>query len=233
VSAGQSRRYELTLPVNTHAAVLDYPDVGDSLDLVRADTLEPVKSVAVQSVTISPQEMRTEVALDEELPSDLEHYYLIDTTRLPKVEIVSSSFLSHRARGLLIKSRNVLIERNLFFENTGTAIQVAAEADWREGAPSANVVIRNNRMMGNGRGAGAIDGTSGIAVNVDAGKRDAQGLHRGLLIEGNIIDGAGTEKCISVSQADEVEIRYNELAGCQKPIDIRHSSHVNVHDNAG
>jgi len=225
--------YELTLPVNTHSGVLDHPDVGDSLDLVRADSLRPVKSIVVQSVAIYPQEMLTEVGLDADLPVDLDRYYLIDTTRLPKVEIIDSSFLSHRARGALIKSRNVLIEGNLFFENTGTAIHVAAEGSWREGVTAANIVIRNNRMIGNGRGAGAIDGTGGIAVGLDSDEQSVEGLHRGLLIEGNIIDSAGTDKCISISQADEVEIRYNELSGCRKPIDIRHSSHVNVHDNTG
>jgi hypothetical protein len=225
-------RYDLTLPVDTHAGVLDYPDVGDSLDLVRADSLEPIKSLIVQSVAIYPREMRTEVAFNANLPDDLDHYYVINTTRLPRVEIVGSSFLSHRARGVLIKTRNVLIERNLFFENTGTAVQIAAEGGWREGVPSANVVIRNNRMIGNGRGAGAIDGTSGIVVNIGADKQDVAGLHRGLLIEGNAIEGAGTDKCISISQADDVEIRYNELSGCRKPIDVKHSTHVNIHDNA-
>ena len=227
----QPRLYVLTLPVKTHAGVLDYPDVGDFLDLVKAGSLEPVKDVRVKSVRPDRDAMIVEVELDADLPEDLGDYYLINTTRLPKVEIVGCRFLSHRARGTLIKTRNVLIERNLFFENTGTAIQLAAEESWREGVPSSNVVIRNNRIVGCGRGAGGINGTSGVLVNISADKRDVPGLHRGLLIEGNIIDGEGTDKCISISQAQDVEVRYNELSGCRQPIKTDHSNGLSIHDN--
>lgn len=219
-------RYSLTLPVNTHAAVLDYPDAGDSLDVVNAASLEPIKSVVVKSVAIYPDQMRTEVELDGALAGDLDKYYLTNTTRLPKVEIVGSRFLSHRARGALIKTRNVLIERNLFFENTGTAIHVAAEGGWREGLPSSNVVIRDNRFIGGGYGAGTIDRASAIAVNIDTQEKFAVPLHRGLLIEGNIIDGGGAENCIAISQATGVQIRYNEFSRCRTPVQAEHNGQV-------
>jgi hypothetical protein len=62
------------------------------------------------------------------LPEDLSKYYLINSSRLPKVEITGCSILSHLARGMLIKSRNVRIERNLIRETTGTGIHVGAES---------------------------------------------------------------------------------------------------------
>jgi hypothetical protein len=224
-------RYNLTVPVNTHGAVLDYPDVGDSLDLVKAGSLEPVKSVIVKSVAPDPRQMRTEIELDGDLPKNLSEYYLVNTTRLPKVEIVGSSFLSHRSRSVLIKTKNVLIERNLFFASVGTAIHVAAEGGWREGVPSANVVIRGNRMIGGGIGGGTITGASAIAVNIDSKEPSTVPLHRSLLIEGNTIVGGGAQRCIFISRADGVEIRYNEMSGCLTPINTEHSEHIAIHDN--
>lgn len=230
-SAKRQGHYYLTVPVNTHAAVLDYPDVGDSLDLVKAGSLEPVKSVFVKSVAPDSGQMRTAVEVDSELPKDLRQYYLVNTTRLPKVEIVGNSFLSHRARSILIKTRNVLIERNLFFASVGTAIHIAAEGGWHEGVPSANVVIRGNRMLGGGIGGGTVGGASAIAVNIDSRQPSTVPLHRGLLIEGNTIVGWGAQRCIFVSRADGVRIRHNELSGCRTPISTEHSQHVTIHDN--
>jgi lysophospholipase L1-like esterase len=229
--AARPGRYNLTVPVYTHAAVLDYPEVGDSLDLVKAGSLEPAKSIVVKSVAPNPRQMRTEVELDGELPKDIHQYYLVNTTRLPKVEIVNSSFMTHRARSILIKTRNVLIERNLFFAGGGTAIHIAAEGGWHEGVPSENVVIRGNRMIGGGIGAGTVGGASAIAVNIDSKEPSTTPLHRGLLIEDNTIVGAGAQRCIFISRAESVVIRHNEVSGCRTPISAEHSKHIAVRDN--
>jgi lysophospholipase L1-like esterase len=232
IAAAKRRgHYSLTVPVNVHAGVLDYPDVGDSLDLVSAGSLEPVKSVVVKSVAPNPQQMRTEVEIDGDLPEDLSQYYLINTTRLPKVEIVGNSFLSHRARSILVKTRNVLIERNLFIGTVGTAIHIAAEGSWHEGVPSANVVIRDNRILGGGVGDGTVAGASAIAVNIDSKESSTVPLHRGLLIEGNTIVAEGAYRCIFLSRVEGVEIRHNEVSGCLIPISAEYSRHVAVHDN--
>jgi hypothetical protein len=227
-------RYLLTLPVRTHAAVLDYPDIGDHLEVLHTKSLEPVGSVVVTSVALHVQEMQVEVELAGDLPPDLEQYYLSDVTRLPKVDIVGNTFLSCRCRGVLIKSRNVLIEQNRFLNNGGTAIHVAAEESWREGVTSANVVIRNNLFIGNGY-VGAIHEASAIAVNIETEEQAETPLHHGLLIEGNSIVGTeagpGASRCIFISRADGVTIRSNELSDCRTPISTEHSEHVAIHDN--
>lgn len=231
---GNKSRYLLTLQVHTHAAVLDYPDIGDRLEVLRAKSLDPVGSVVVTSVTPHIETMQIEVELAGELPPDLQQYYLSDITRLPKVEIVGNTFLSCRCRGALIKSRNVLIEQNRFLNNESTAIHIAAEGSWREGVTSANVIIRNNYFMGNGY-AGAFHEASAIAVDIDTKERAETPLHRGLLIEGNTIvgteTGPGASHCIFISRADGVTIRYNELSRCRTSISTEYSEHVAIHDN--
>ena len=133
--------------------------------------------------------------------------------------------------GALIKTRNVRIERCLIVDNTGTGIHIGAEAAWHEGLPSANVIVRNNRIIRCGRGAGTIDGASAIAVNIDAPEQNVPGLHKQLLIEGNIIEGENAEKCISISQAEDVTVRYNEISGCRQPVAVAHSERVQVESN--
>jgi nitrous oxidase accessory protein NosD len=141
--------------------------------------------------------------------------------------------LSQRARGILIKTRNVLVERCLIRETTGTGIEVGAESGWHEGPPSANVIIRYNRIIRCGLGAGLEDHTSGIVVKIEARETDVPGLHKHLLIEGNIIEGEGAERGISVSQAEDVTIRYNQIWGCRQPIVVAHSNQAHVYSNSG
>jgi hypothetical protein len=230
---GRAGSYDLVVgaPTGTHAQVLDYPDVGDRLELVKKSSLETVRTYVVQARINHPAEWRSEVDLDAPLPADLANFYLIDSTRLPKVEIVGCSILSHLARGILIKTRDVRVERCLIRETTGTGIHVGAESFWHEGLPSADITIRYNRIIRCGRGAGAQDGASGIAVKIDAPDTSVAGLHKRLLIEGNIIEGEDAERCISISQAEDVTVRYNELSGCREPVLVRHSGRVQVYAN--
>ncbi len=231
-----------------HAQVLDYPDVGDTMELVRRTTLEVVKRVVVKTVHPDIPGLYTHVTFGESLPADIENYDVINVTRLPRVEITGCSVVSNRARGFLIKSRNVLIEHNLIRESTGTGIHVGAEGSWHEGPASENVVIRYNRIIRCGTGAGTIAGTCGIAVHVGAPDATVPGLHKHILIEGNVIEGELTNgeltggvsveggqvpKGISVSGADDVIIRYNEVTGCKTPLDIRFSENVRVYSNTG
>ena len=97
---GTAASYDLIVegPTSTHAQVLDYADVGDHLDLVSRASLVPLRSVVVKAVRNDPQGWKSQVELDTPLPPDLEKYYLVNTTRLPRVEIIGCSILSHLAR---------------------------------------------------------------------------------------------------------------------------------------
>jgi hypothetical protein len=215
----------------THAQVLDYPDPGDKLELVDKQTLAVVKTMLVKSRVNDIKNLLTHVTLNEELPKDIENYFLINATRLPRVEITGCSILSHLARGILIKTRKVLIEHCLIRETTGTGIHVGAESWWHEGLPSADVVIRYNRIIRCGSGAGSQDGACGITVKVEAPNEKVAGLHKRLLIEGNIIEGENSNRGISISGADEVTVRNNEISGCKTPVHVQYSTNVKVYNN--
>ena len=231
----KGKGYDLLVKAKTftHAQVLDYPDVGDTLELVKRSSLATVRKLVVRSRVNDFKELRSQVELNESLPADLENYFLINSSRLPKVEIKGCTITANLARGLLIKTRNVLIEHCLIRESTGTGIHVGAESYWHEGLPSANIVIRYNHIIRCGRGSGVQDGASGIAVKIDAPDITVPGLHKNLLIEGNIIEGENAERGISVSGADNVVIRYNEITGCKNPVVVKYSDNVHVYGNIG
>ena len=134
-------------PDGTHAQCLDRPDVGDTLELVRNETLETVKSYKVLSVVPHEEELYSEIEVDGDLPEDAENYFLSNISQVPRLEVVHCTFNNHLARSILCKNRGVLIENNIFTNVDGMAVEVAAERTWREGISSHDIIIRRNRMI--------------------------------------------------------------------------------------
>jgi hypothetical protein len=215
----------------THAMVLDFPDKGNKMELVLKKTLAVISTYTVTKVDTFPSLWKTDIQLDRPLPKNIDDYFLIDITRLPRLEFVNSYVGSNLARAVLVKTRNVLIENCTMKESTGTAIHIGAEGDWREGAGSANVIVRNNRILRCGRGAGTNDGACGIAINVKAPDDTVAGIHKNILIEGNIIEGENADCGISVSGAQKVVIRNNAFIGCKQPIVSKFSKELHFQNN--
>ncbi len=71
---------------------------------------------------------------------------LIDLDDVGTATIRNSRFQSLRARNLLIKASNTLIENNVFHDTVMTSILAGPEFYWDEGPAVSNVVIRNNRF---------------------------------------------------------------------------------------
>lgn len=212
----------------THAAVLDFPDVGDTVEIVKKSSLEVITKMIVLKVDTFPKEWRSEVTFDRPLPGNKDDFYFIDVTQLPALEFVNSYVGSHLARGVLVKTRNVLIENCTFRDGTGTAIHIGAEGDWREGAGSENVTIRNNRMIRTGRGAGRQDGACAIALNVKAPNNKVPGIHKNIIIDGNIIIGEDAPVGISIQGADNVNLTENVITGCRKDVGVKYSTNVEI-----
>lgn len=228
-----AQTYQLTVeaPTGTHAQVLDAPQVGETLELVERRTLRAVESLETTAVELFPEEWRAVVKLDRPIEGELEDYFLINVSALPRVEIVGCQVRSHRARAFLIKTRDVLIEGNTIENTTGTAIHVGAEGAWHEGPTAENIRIRRNRIVGCGTGEGTQNQASGIAVNVHAPDTTVPGLHQNILIEGNQIIGRDAARGIFVSGAGNVTIRYNQVAGCSETVVVEHSEQVAVYEN--
>lgn len=216
-----------------HALDHDYPERGDTLELVDADTLAPVRQYKVVSREHDFNASETVVELDDSVPADFQKYLLINVSRLPSVRMIHCTIRSHLARGILIKTRNVLIEGCTIENTTGTGIHVGAEGGWYEGAPTADLVIRRNRIIHCGTGQGTQNNASAIALNIVAKDPTVGGLHKRVLIEGNQIIGLNAERGIYAGSVEDLTVRDNQIAGCNVPIYVEYSNGVKVHGNHG
>ena len=213
---GRQARIEVRAGTYTHAQVADVPRAGDTLELVEIATLRPVRTYTVESARHTPPQTTVEVTLSDTLPARSGDYYLMNISKLPRLIFENSVINSHLARGILVKTRGVTIRNNVFRNCTGTAIHIGAEANWHEGTHARDVLVTGNVMTGCGQGAGSQAGAAGIAVIIEAANTSATYLHDGIRIERNLISGAGNDCGIYVGNARNVELRQNQVIGCQQ-----------------
>jgi len=203
-------------PDGTHAQTLDYPDVGDTLELVERETLLTKETFTVIACDPMHEEWCCRVRLDHPLPENTDGLMLSDVTRLPKVEVVGCTIMAHRARSILIKSRNVLLERNFIRDVDMAGIEIAAEASWYEGVCPSDVIIRGNRIERCGRG---------ILIMADSPKANGQSIHN-VVIEDNIISLPGAAGGISARNVDSLYIRRNKIICEGSPVRISDCTNV-------
>lgn len=212
-----------------HALSLDYPDVGDTLALISKTNLSPVEYYTAQKVYTSVEDWKVVVTLNKPIEYNVEDYYMSNLTRRPSVDIINNTVRSHMARAFLIKTRNVYIAGNVVQSSSGSAIQLGAEASWREGTPVENVLIENNWFLDCGYGHGRQKG-SAISAEVNGIKGSADKINRNITIRNNVIQAVG-HTAIYISDADGVEITDNEIQGSEKGIQVKNSDNVVLKNN--
>ncbi len=206
----------------THAQSLDYPDVGDKMELTHRMTMDVPEVYTVLACEPDFEGYCAKVTLDKPLPADYNDYYLADVTRLPRLEVVGCHARNHFARSILVKTRNVLIEGNTIIDPIGPAIVVAAEASWGEGVCAADVTIRRNRIVTTRNGDGAA---GGIMVKADCKLPTCRPI-RNIVIEDNLIDCPKAPYGIYIRNADGVQLHRNKIISGGEDIHVEISSHV-------
>lgn len=212
-------------PDGTHAQTLDYPDVGDVLELTNRKTLQTVGHYTVTACTPMHDEWMCKVTLDQPLPEDTEDLVLSDITRLPHVELVGCKATRHFARSILLKNRSALVENCTFRDIMGPAIVAAAEAWWYEGVCPANITIRGNHVI---HCAATWGEAGGIVVKADADKAEGCSIFN-ITIEDNVIECDNGKPGIFVRNTDGVTIRNNTITTTGNiSIHIESCDHVNI-----
>lgn len=209
-------------PDGTHAQSLDYPDVGDTLELTNRLTMAHIDTFKVIECVPFPDEWMCRVTLDHALPEDTEELVLSDVTRLPRLEVVGCSATCHHARSILIKTRDVLIEGNTFRNVHGSAIHVAPEAWWYEGVSPADVVIRGNRII-----RCAESWQAGIMVYADSDNADNCCI-KNITIEDNIIEVPNTPHGIYARNVNRLRIARNKIISKNDPIFVEACENVSI-----
>jgi hypothetical protein len=215
-----------------HALSLDYPDIGDTLALVRRSNLSPVENFIVREVTTDEEAFRVEVEVDKPFGHDPRQFYLTNLTRRPSVVIRHCTVSSHLARAFLLKTRDIHIADNVIVHSSGSAIQLGAEAGWRESGPVENALIERNRIVGCGYDLGTQRG-SAISVEVSGISTPTTRMNRGITIRDNDIDVVG-DIAIYVAHATDVEVADNRITGCKEEVRLENvstSSRWQVDDN--
>lgn len=104
---------ELESPTFTHSQTADVPSIGDIVEITEKST-------------------QVKIRIDRKLPGDFHDYYVFNTSKHPELEFRNSAVWGNLSRGVLVKTRNVMIEKNIFIGCTGTAVHIGAESWWKE-----------------------------------------------------------------------------------------------------
>lgn len=220
VCGGNTYLTQEKTPDGTHAQTLDYPDIGDTVEVSRIDSMEVVDTLTVVGCTSLPDAWMCRVTFDHALPEDTDGLILADVTRLPRVEFVDCDVSHHFARSVLLKNRDSLVENCTFHRAQGPAVVAAAEAYWYEGVCPANLTVRGCRITDCGMWGEA----AGIVVKADCDHPAGQTI-RNVTITDNEIS-ADAAHGIFVRNTDGVTIRGNRIHVQDAPVVIESCTHV-------
>ncbi len=203
---------EVMAPTGTHTQSLDFPKIGDRMELCDSKNLDPVKAYRVISVDIDDKRRACTVELDGSLPEDMTPYLLADPDETPEVEIRNCSLKNHFARGFLIKARKCLIENCDFEDIFELGVKVAAESSWHEGVNVDSITIKNCRFRNCGRERGIC---GGIHIYMETPERLP--THGYAEITNNVIDCPNCSHGIILNDIKRVKLRDNRITSRGEP----------------
>ena len=211
--SGREALLEVRAPTGTHAQSLDFPAVGDRLELTRIASCMPIDTYRVVGVTADYDAYNCRVILDRDLPDDMEGLFFADPDETPHVEFVNCTARNHFARSILIKSRTALIENCTVSDVFELGVKIAAEAGWHEGINSESITVRRCRFVNNGR---VSNRCGGIAVYMDTPEKAP--AHGTVVFEDNIIECPNCRHGIIVDNVKKAIVRRNSIVCSDEPI---------------
>jgi len=182
-----------------------------------ADELTQIKATTWALVTPNYQNV-VDVELDAEIP-------LTAGIRAVSRDRCGSGFVirnttvrNHRARGILIKASDGLIENNTIDNSSIAGIVLSPEFNWMEADFSSNVKIVGNTVRHTGLDPANASRSQAGAISVSAEGFDKKiapiGSHKNIVIDNNTIEdcrGAG----LVVTSADHVQIEGNRFTNIE------------------
>jgi hypothetical protein len=184
------------------------PEIGDKLQLSNTNLI-PYAIVTVKSVQHEDNENRITVELSDELPDRVAKGDLIDNiSSCPSLRLRNCTVIRSRARGFIIKNRDVIIEDCTFKDVSASAIGMNVDIiTWWESTGSHDVIIRNNRFVDCRFEPSVVNGVIECLTNPGNPAAPA-GVHQRIFIENNIIQGTAGN-ALEICSADSVVIANN------------------------
>ena len=170
---------------------------------------------------------------------------LANTAYFASVHVDNCTVRNSRARGILIQSRDVVIENSTFFGLSLAGVLISPDIEyWYEVGPARNVRIQNN-IFKKCAYAGAVHNLGTILVKSSHGSEYEAypcGVHQNLVIKDNqFVDSAVSAVFVSSTEGVEVtnntfkhccfEHRAEELPGSNNNIELQNCSNIIVENN--
>lgn len=207
----------------------EMPREGDAIEFGSPEQpLHALGTLIVAGASVDPARKRTIVTLTQPLPKEVApNCVLANVSATPAVRITNSVVRGNRARGFLLQSRDVKVDRCKFEDVSGPGIQVCADADeWWESLGTRDVSITDCDFTRCNFGIAKRSAALEVFASLKNNQSAAPGAHQRLLITGNTFTN-NTGHAISVSSANDVTLENNRIAGGDKTA-IRVAASTNV-----
>lgn len=182
------------------------PRVGETMEFCEKYNLNVKGTAKIASITHNPEDGRQVITFDSDIPSDVSVENIVYTSeQTPRLRVSGCTFGYGRSRGLLISTRDAVVENNLFTNNGGTSIFICAEIDWLVVPAPADITIRNNKFINCGYAVANEGGV--ITIDFKKGAR-IEGMNRNITISDNTFQRAHGYAIWS-SQCEDIEITGN------------------------
>jgi len=133
---------------------------------------------------------------------------------------------NHRARGMLLKADNGLVEGNTVDGSTIAGIVIAPELWWNEACYSRHVIVRNNTIKHVGYATvGPWTDQYGAITLTAAAKETSRPGHEDILIENNTIENCDGVNLL-IAAAKNVIVKNNRFVGAQRAPTRRGADHA-------
>jgi parallel beta-helix repeat protein len=185
---------------------------GDTVEFYDGKTMVPKGTATV--LERNGQSLTLEVIPDRIAVGDL----LNNISMTPQVRISGVEVHRNRARGFLLQSQDVIVEKCQIFNPTGIGIFVTMDVNyWFESGQGRNIILRDNTIVGANKHL-LREGAITVKCGHDAGGTDfPAGVHRNIQILNNTIRDTANSGIYACS-TDGIEIRGNTIEqASQKP----------------
>ncbi|MFA5693159.1 MAG: right-handed parallel beta-helix repeat-containing protein, partial [Acholeplasmataceae bacterium] len=187
------------------------PNIGDKIEINDEFEMGVVQTLTVENaVEVSNG---YEITVTEELSSDVLVGALVgNITRTAKLYFGNNIVRNKRSRGILIQTRDVVVENNLFANIQDAGILIISDSnDWYESINSENVLIKNNKFLKNNYGLGGSPGDITILSFGKNNNLNPAGTQKDITIENNFIANSANSG-IGISSAEDVVVKNNWIS---------------------
>jgi hypothetical protein len=208
-----------TVQARHNLKMVDSPDPGDVMEISHVEDLLPYATATVKRVELLEDGVQR-LEFESPLPADLREGDVFgNATRVPRVRISDCEVRNNRARGMLIQTRDAVIENCRFRGCTSAGILVLTEvAHFFESIGTRDVTVRGCTFEGVNYGAAMTPGAlCAMAYLKDFTYPPKPGIHRRITFEANTIRQTNNS-AIFVAGVDEITLRNNRIElACDSP----------------